>query len=945
MKLRSYQRQAVDEILAAFRENSSALIVIPTGGGKTIVVASVIAEHHRLCKGRAMVIAHREELIFQAAEKIKRVAGLNVDIEMAEMRAASGLLAKAPVIVSSVQTQIAGCNGDGRMSRFDPMEFSLLVTDEAHHAVSPSWRRVIAHYRANPDLKVLGVTATPDRADEAALGQVFDSVAFDYELPDAIHDGWLVPVMQRTVTVDGLDLSSVRTTAGDLNGADLARVMEYEAVLHEIAHPTFDLAGNRKTLIFAASVAHAERLCEILNRHRGGCARFVCGTTPKEERRQMLADYASGRFQFLCNVGVACLDSKTEILTTKGWVGHKEITPDHEVANWQNGRIWFAKPLAVEVRDRRPDERMVFLETKNRSVRVTDDHRMLYRTYRKGDFLEARAHELVDKVCGLPISGMAEPLALEPEQESQGVSPRRISSNTYHLRRAGMTPEEAKKEAIRRASQRASLRYALPSELTDRECEFIGFWLGDGTRQELQKGGVEYKLWQAESYRNLVAWIDKLIDDMGVDSRRHLKPPRRQGGSRVIEWSFPRGTGFGPQKRAGLYRLEPYLDKSGSKLLWALSVSQFAAVMRGFWMADGEHRDAKAPRMGRWRVCNTNRQLLDILQAVACCRGYRANITDGLSNTAKGHAPLWKLSVSRRNEHLMTKHRLKFEDSWRPETVWCVKSESGFIVTRRRGTVTVTGNTEGFDEPSIQVVVMARPTKSRALYAQMSGRSTRPLEELAHRLNDVDDAATRRAMIAASNKPHCEIVDFVGNSGRHKLITTADILGGKYDDAVVERARKKAEDAGCPVDMDQALQDSEWEIAEEKARARRAALRVKAKYTVNTVDPFDVLDLAPWREKGWDKDRQPTEKMLAMLGKAGVPTRDLSFTKAKQLIGEIIRRRDQKKCTFKQARILAKYGYRTDVDFHQARELIDEIAANGWRRVDHESEKRPVAVY
>ena len=559
MKLRSYQQQAVAEVLAAFRQCASSLIVLPTGTGKTIVLASVIAEHHRLCKGRAMVIAHREELIFQAADKIKRVAGVNVDIEMAEMRAVSGIFGKAPVVVSSVQTQVAGCEGDGRMTRFDPSEFSLLVIDECHHSTAVSYRRVIDYYRSNPDLRVLGVTATPDRTDEAALGQVFDSVAFDYELPEAISDGWLVPVMQRCVTVDGLDLSQVRTTAGDLNGADLARIMEFEGMLHEIAHPTVEIAAGRKTLIFAASVAHAERLCEILNRHQSNCARFVCGNTPKEDRRQMFADYAASRFQFLCNVGVA---------------------------------------------------------------------------------------------------------------------------------------------------------------------------------------------------------------------------------------------------------------------------------------------------------------------------------------------------------------------------------------------------TEGFDEPSIQLVVMARPTKSRALYAQCAGRGTRPLDELAHRLNDVADAAARRAMIAGSDKPHCEIVDFVGNAGRHKLVTTADILGGRYDDAVVERARKTAEESGGPVDMDKALQDAERDITEEKARARRAALRVKAKYSVNTIDPFDVLHLEPRRERGWDKGRQPSEKMVALLEKSGVPTKGLNFTQAKQLIGEILNRRDQKKCTYKQARILAKYGYRTDVDFHQAREVIDAIAANGWKRVDTEAaSERKVVVY
>ena len=121
------------------------------------------------------------------------------------------------------------------MSKFDPQRFGVLIIDEAHHATSPTYRRVIDYYRTNPALKVLGVTATPDRADEEALGQVFQSVAFDYEVLDAIHDGWLVPIEQQMVHVEGLDYSSIRTTAGDLNGGDLAAVLEAEKNLQQMA--------------------------------------------------------------------------------------------------------------------------------------------------------------------------------------------------------------------------------------------------------------------------------------------------------------------------------------------------------------------------------------------------------------------------------------------------------------------------------------------------------------------------------------------------------------------------------------------------------------------------------------------------------------------------------------------------------------------------------------
>jgi hypothetical protein len=171
-------------------------------------------------------------------------------------------------------------------------------------------------------------------------------------------------------------------------------------------------------------------------------------------------------------------------------------------------------------------------------------------------------------------------------------------------------------------------------------------------------------------------------------------------------------------------------------------------------------------------------------------------------------------------------------------------------------------------------------------------------------------------------------------------MTTADILGGNYSDAVVERARAKAASAGAPVDMVQAMADAEQEIKDEKeaaARAARMAVRVKAKYSTSLVNPFELLNIEPWQERGWNKGREPSEKQLACLEKFGVSRdRVKTATQANQLITELIERRSQDKCTLKQARILARNGHPTDVTFAQARELIDQIAREqGW------GQKRP----
>lgn len=307
MQLRAYQTSAVAAVLEAFEESSSALIVQPTGTGKTVVFAHLI---DGWSDGRIMVLAHRDELIRQAVDKITLITGEKPDIEMADERADTDMFRRSKVVVSSIQTLIAG--KPPRMQRFNPRDFGLVVVDEAHHAVAESYSRVLAWFSQS---KVLGVTATPDRGDERALGLVFKSAAFVYEITDAIKDGWLVPIQQHSVVVHDLDYSQARETAGDLNQADVAKVQQSEAVLQQMVSPIVDLSAGRKTIVFATpgdskatGVADgfkiAERMTEIFNRHRPQSARRVHQDTPKEERRAMLRDFRDGRFQTLVNVGV-----------------------------------------------------------------------------------------------------------------------------------------------------------------------------------------------------------------------------------------------------------------------------------------------------------------------------------------------------------------------------------------------------------------------------------------------------------------------------------------------------------------------------------------------------------------------------------------------------------------------------------------------------------------
>lgn len=555
MKLRPYQDEAVNSVMAELQENQSTLLVAATGCGKTQIFCSVIK---KFLPKRTLVLAHRKELIFQCVERLKSF-GIEAEIEMGLHRASVNCWTQAPVVVSTVQTQISGNCGKGRMEIFDPNQFGLIVVDEAHRGVAESFRRTVSHYKKNPEIKILGVTATPDRADEEALGQVFDTVAFEYDIAAAISDGWLVPIKQQMVTIEGLDFSKCRTTAGDLNGADLARVMEAEKTMQGVADASLKIIGNKKALAFCATVKQAEMLAEIFNRHDADSSAIIHGGTPDEERKQILKMFAEGRIKRLANCAVL---------------------------------------------------------------------------------------------------------------------------------------------------------------------------------------------------------------------------------------------------------------------------------------------------------------------------------------------------------------------------------------------------TEGYDEVSIEVIIMARPTKSRALYCQCIGRGTRPLGGV---VDGTENSTDRKNAILFSQKPEVLVVDFAGNAGRHKLITTADILGGNYSDDVIERAVTEATKRGGPVDMAELLAEEEEDekrrreelqrkIEEQRARdvARKAHLVAAARYSVQTINPFDIFQLSHRPSRGWDHGKVLSEKQRSLLLKQGINPDGMAYQDAKQVINEMFRRWNSKLCTLKQASLLQRYGWTADetknMTMTQAGQEIDVIAKNGWKR-------------
>lgn len=290
----------------------SALLVAATGLGKTVTMAA-LANHWPY--GKVMLISHRYELNQQAIKMFEGYCGEPVAIEQANWRTEHQLDAR--IIVASVQTLVARRKDSSyRMEKFDPAEFGLLMIDESHRAAAASYRKVVDHFSQNPNLKIVGVTATPDRLDGTGLGCVFDKVAADRNLLWAIENGWLVPLRQKFVRIKNIDLSEVKTTAGDLDKKQLNKIMEVEENLHAMTKPMVDFCGeDKQSILFTASVRQARRSAELMRDyyHRAygysdtRTAVYLDGSMgPQDPRRkQIVEDFKAGLIQHLCNCDVA----------------------------------------------------------------------------------------------------------------------------------------------------------------------------------------------------------------------------------------------------------------------------------------------------------------------------------------------------------------------------------------------------------------------------------------------------------------------------------------------------------------------------------------------------------------------------------------------------------------------------------------------------------------
>jgi len=295
MRLRPRQKLFVERSLSALGTRDNTLGIAPTGAGKTIMLSAVAGELIGDSAAKACVLAHRDELTAQNRDKFGRVnPAITTSIVDATTKSWAGQVTFAMVPTLTRKGNLA------QMPALD-----LLVIDEAHHAVADSYRRIIDRVReANPDARIFGVTATPNRGDRKGLRAVFDNVADQVRLGELIASGHLVPPRTFVIDVGVQDqLKAVRKTVSDFDMGEVAEIMDRAPITEEVVRHWREKAPDRPTVIFCSTVAHAAHVAAAFNA-ADIPADLIHGDLPGDKRRNILAAFACGEIRVITNVAV-----------------------------------------------------------------------------------------------------------------------------------------------------------------------------------------------------------------------------------------------------------------------------------------------------------------------------------------------------------------------------------------------------------------------------------------------------------------------------------------------------------------------------------------------------------------------------------------------------------------------------------------------------------------
>ena len=681
-KLRPYQEDCIKSIVQNSKKGvHKQVIVMATGTGKTYVFGQLPPMIKKRGK-KTLILAHREELLDQAKEELEGIEpSLKIEIEQAGRQV---LDSDTDVVIASVQT--IGRTNSKRIEKFNPNEFGLIIIDECHHATADTYKNVLRYFNAlkeenkPADKLLLGVTATPNRADHTGLDIIFDDITYNYSLQQGISEGYLSNIKAFTVETKS-DISGVGTRMGEFMDAELAEAIDTENRNKLIVETYKELTPDTKALVFATNVEHTINLAEVFE-SAGIRTGYILGATDKDERKELLKKFKTGEVQVIVNCNVLsegfnepsietilmarptkssvnyCLDLATEILTPDGFKKYNQLEIGDDVYGFN---LITEKITVVSVEDKiyeKLSNKSCFYSIKTNSVdiRVTSNHRMLYDNKRNNGWKIKKMEDLalLKDSFKIPCAGI---------ETSKGLS------------------------------------------LTDAEIQFIGWVMADGS---IHKTSKQVFITQGEHQPQLKD-LEKCLQECNFKYGKAIRKRKSQFKSNSDCVQF--WIGYKQWKY-----LEKYLSKDFSKMLFEMDERQFDILIEAIHLGDGSKQLGQSWTRRSYHICSGNKVFSNRLQELAVRKGYRCNININQNSYLGNNIYIIHLKKQSYRfiggQNQVDRESIE-KESYSKEKCWCVSNSLGTIITRRNGKVCIMGQ------------------------SQQVGRGTRIFEEKKH-LNLID---------------------------------------------------------------------------------------------------------------------------------------------------------------------------------------------------------------
>ncbi len=695
IELRTYQREAVDAVYAHLRSrDDNPCVVIPTGGGKTPVMAQVCLDTAMTWGGRALVLAHVKELLEQTARTLKAMAP---ELDLGLYSAGLGRRdTEHAVIVAGIQSVYR------RAAELD--SFDLILIDEAH-MIPPDgegmYRTFLEEARlVNPNVRLIGLTATPYRMATGMIcapDHLLNHVCYEVGVKELIVHGYLCPLKTKA-GVARADTSGLHLRAGEFVAAETAALMDTDELVRAACAEIVEHTRDRSAcLIFATGIEHGLHVQRVLREEHGVTCECVFGHTPSAHREELLARFRGrqeGLFteplSHLVNVNVLttgfdapnvdcvamlrptnspglyyqmCLDMETEVLTSSGWRRCHEVAVGDRVAAFdvESEEIVYGPTLGKVHRALRPHESMYGVAAPHIDIRVTDQHDLVVRSKSKS-------------AVNWRIQQAAE------------VALRR---DTYTIPVAG-----------------SGANHNADAPLTDAEVSFLGWFLTDGYHHPAND-----TVSIAQSPEKYAEEVRGVLEACGFGWREYAAKRTGNNGQHtdgllfVIPRGQPRGANGGLR---GWGDLHEWIDKDIPAVYETLSTRQFGILLDAMNLGNGRLPGDLPYRKRTMDITVGCRQrMADRIQQMAIERGFRCNVAEfrpapnGWNSSPQKQ---WMIHVrkqpvayvggtaKRENALVPNRCRLGPVEHEANEWVWCLTTEKGTLVTRRNGKVAILGN-------------------------------------------------------------------------------------------------------------------------------------------------------------------------------------------------------------------------------------------------------------